>query len=74
MDFTHESGIGDSVLPCTGIDTIDPQTPEITFLVLPVTVGILLAFFPSIDRNGPDILTFSEVSSGQTEDFLPSCS
>lgn len=43
--FTDKDRVGHSVLPHTGIDTGNPETPEVPFLGTPVAIGIRQSFF-----------------------------
>ena len=63
-----------SVHTGSGVDTLDPESAEVALLVLAVAVGVSQTFFPSVLGNGPDVAAATEVTAGEFQDFLATCS
>jgi hypothetical protein len=58
------------VLASTGIDTLDPQSAEVTLFGATIAVGVLQSFFDRIFGNGPNISSRSEVTFGELQDLF----
>ena len=67
---THQLRIAETLQTCGSIDTLDPKCTERTLLVTAITECIGKTLLPSVLGNGPNILTGTKVTSGQTQDFL----
>ena len=73
MDETHKFGVAEVVETCSGVDTLNPKSAEITFFVLTVTVSVCETFFPGVFSNGPYITAAAIVTSCKFEDFFAAC-
>ena len=69
-ELTHELGIGDSLLPAGGVDTLDPEGAEIALLGLAVTIGVGETLLVGVLRYSPNISPRQEVAFGLLEDLL----
>ena len=67
---THQLAIAEALHAGSGIDTLNPKSAEVALLGATVTVSIGKALLPSVLGNGPYVLAGTEVTSGQTQNFL----
>ncbi len=74
VDKTHELRVGEVFKACSCIDTLDPESTEITLLILAVAVGVGKTLFPGILGYGPHIAAATEVTTGKFEYFLAASS
>ena len=74
MDEAHELAVGEILHAGSGVDTLDPERAEVALLVLAVAVSIGKTFFPGILGYGPYVLTAAEITAGEFQDFLTTCS
>ena len=72
-ELAHELGVSHAILTCSGIDSLDPECTEITFLGLTVTVSISESFLIGVLCYRPDILSGKEITAGLLKDFLAAC-
>ena len=66
----HELRVGDAVLTGSGVDSLDPESAEVTLLGLAVTVSVGETFLVSVLRYSPDILSGEEITAGSLENLL----
>ena len=64
VQSAHQLRIGHSFQTGSGIDTLNPQSTEVSLLVLTVTESVGQTFLPSILGNSPYILSCTEITSG----------
>ncbi len=74
VDLAHELGIRHSMCACGCVNTLDPQSAEVTFLGFTVAVGVLQTFFDSVLGYCPNIFTGTEITLGKFKDLFPFCS
>ena len=74
IEFVHEDAVRHVILADGCIDTDNPQSAEVTFLVSSVAISVGLSLFVGVFRHSPDILSGSELTFGLFEDFLAPCS
>jgi hypothetical protein len=72
-ELTHELGIGDAVLACSRIDTLNPQGAEVALLVLAVAIGVGETFLVGVLCNCPNVLAGQEITAGSLENLLAAC-
>ena len=70
LEAAHELAVAQSLEACRGIDTLDPESAEGTFFVLPVAVSVLQTFLPCVLCYGPYISTTTKVTTGERHDLL----
>lgn len=63
MNQAHQFGIRKVFEASGSVDTLNPQSAEVTFLVFTVAVSIGKTFFPSILGNGPYIAAAAIITS-----------
>lgn len=68
--LAHELRVGDAVLTGSGVDSLDPESAEVTLLGLAVTVSVGETFLVSVLRYSPDILSGEEITAGSLENLL----
>ena len=69
-ELAHELRVGDAVLTGSGVDSLDPESAEVTLLGLAVTVSVGETFLVSVLRYSPDILSGEEITAGSLENLL----
>lgn len=74
VDCSHELRIAHSVLTCTGVDTLNPQGTEVSFLLFTTYVSVSETFLDSVFRYGPDIFSAAEVTFGQLHELFSASS
>ena len=67
---THQLAIAEALHAGSGIDTLNPKSAEVALLGTTVAVSIGKTLLPSVLGNGPYVLAGTEVTSGQTQNFL----
>ena len=67
---THQLAIAETFHAGSGIDTLNPKSAEVALLGTTVAVSIGETLLPSVLGNGPHVLAGTEVTSGQTQNFL----
>ena len=67
---THQLAIAEALHAGSGIDTLNPKGAEVALLGTTVTEGVGETLLPSVLGNGPHVLAGTEVTSGQTQNFL----
>lgn len=70
VNEAHELGVAQVVHACSGVDTLNPESAEVSFVVLAVAVGVGKTFFPGVFSYGPYITAAAEVASSEFEDFF----
>ena len=68
VQAAHQFAVGHTFQACGGIDTLNPQSAEVTFLVSTVAECVSQTFFPRILGNGPHVLACAIVATGQLKD------
>ena len=74
VDETHELGVRQILLAGGSVDTLNPQSAEIALLILAVAVSVGKTLFPSVFSYGPHIFAATEITTGEFQDFLTTCS
>ena len=64
VQSTHQARIRQTFHTSGSIDTLNPQSTEITFLVTTVAESISQTFFPCILRYSPNVLTCTIITTG----------
>ena len=67
---THQLAIAEALHAGSGIDTLNPKGAEVALLGATVAEGVGETLLPSVLGNGPYVLAGTEVTSGQTQNFL----
>ena len=67
---THQLAIAEALHAGSGIDTLNPKGAEVALLSTTVAEGVGETLLPSVLGNGPYVLAGTEVTSGQTQNFL----
>ena len=67
---THQLAIAEALHAGSGIDTLNPKGAEVALLGTTVAEGVGETLLPSVLGNGPYVLAGTEVTSGQTQNFL----
>lgn len=70
VDETHEFGVGKILEACGGVDTLDPESAEVTLFIFTVTVCVCKTFFPCVFGNGPYIAAAAEITAGKFQNFF----
>ena len=70
VQLVHEHAVRHVVLADGCVDTDDPESSEIAFLVPSVAISVGLSFFPGVLCHSPDVLSGSELTFGLFKDFL----
>ena len=70
MEQTHELGIAETLKTGSCVNTLNPECAELTLLQFAAYISIGKTFFVGVFGNGPHVLTGTEVTSGQTQNFL----
>jgi len=73
-ELAHKLRISDTVLTCSGIDSLDPECAEVTLVSLTVTICVCKTFLVGILGYGPNVLPGKEITAGSLENFLAACS
>ena len=73
VHLAHKYRVRHTVEAATGVDTLDPQRAELSFLAFSVTICVLLAFFPFVFGYCPNVFTSAPISFGAVEDFFSAC-
>jgi len=60
------------MLPGSSIDTLDPEGPEVPFLLLPIPIGIGHPFLDRVLCDRMDVLSSPEITFSGFQDFLSS--
>ena len=68
----NQSGIGNIVNPCGGIDARNPESAEFTLLGPSMTVGVCSSFVDVMLRNGMDFAPGTPKTFGLRQEFFPS--
>ena len=66
----HQLAIAETFHAGSGIDTLNPKGAEVALLGTTVAEGVGETLLPSVLGNGPYVLAGTEVTSGQTQNFL----
>lgn len=74
VEGTHQLRVRQAFETGSSVDTLNPQGAEVALLVLTVAISISQTLFPGILGYGPNVLSCTKVTSGQTQNFLSSCS
>ena len=64
VQSTHQLGIRHTFQTGSSVNTLNPQSAEVSFLILAVTESISQTLFPCILGYGPHILSCTEITSG----------
>ena len=67
---THQLAIAEALHAGSGIDTLNPKGAEVALLGTTVAESVGETLLPSVLGNGPYVLAGTEVTSGQTQNFL----
>lgn len=73
VESTHELAVAQVIETCSSIDTLNPQSTEVTLLITTVAISIGETLLISILRNGPDILTGTIVTLGLLQKSCSLC-
>lgn len=68
LQFADELGVGQAMLPCAGVDSLNPDRAELSFLLLTVAIGVNQTLFNSVFRYGPDVFFTTKEPFGQFQD------
>ena len=69
-ETTHELGIGEAVLTCGSVDTLDPEGAELSLLGFTVTVSIGETFLIGVLCYRPNIPAGQEIAASLLENLL----
>ena len=67
---THQLAVTQPFQTCSGIDTLNPESAEVTFLGLTIAVSVLESFLPSVFGNCPYVGTATKIASCEAHDLL----
>lgn len=70
VEHAHELRVGEPLLTCSCIDTLDPEGTESALLDLTIAVSVGKTLLPGILSYRPDITTCAIVATGLLEDSL----
>jgi hypothetical protein len=70
IETTDQFAVGHAVNAGSGVDPGDPQTAEITFTNLAVTIGIRKGPINSLSSRTVQAMTASDITSGQLQDLV----
>lgn len=73
VESAHELAVAQVIETSGSIDTLNPQSTEVTLLVTTVAISIGETLLISILRNGPDILTGTIVTLGLLQKSCSLC-
>ena len=66
----HQLRIAQALHTSGSVNTLYPQSTEVTLLVATIAESVSKALLPSVFCNSPNILTGTKVTSGKAQDFL----
>lgn len=64
VDKTHEFGVRQILHAGSSVDSLDPESAEITLFVLAVAVSVGKTFFPGVLGYGPYVAAATKVTAG----------
>ena len=67
---THQLAVAETFHAGGSVDTLNPQCAEVALLGATVAISVGETLLPSVLGNGPHVLAGTEVTSGQTQNFL----
>ena len=70
VDQAHELAVREVFETRCSVDTLNPESAEVTLVVFTVAISVGKTFFPSVLGNGPHVLACAEVAAGEFEDLL----
>jgi hypothetical protein len=70
VESTHQSRVRETLETSSSVDTLDPQSTEVTLLVLTIAEGVGQTLFPSVLGYGPDVLASTIVPTRELKDAL----
>ena len=70
VESTHQARVRETLETSSSVDTLDPQSTEVTLLVLTIAEGVSQTLFPSVLGYGPDVLASTIVPTRELKDAL----
>ncbi len=70
VESTHQTRVRETLETSSSVDTLDPQSTEVTLLVLTIAEGVGQTLFPSVLGYGPDVLASTIVPTRELKDAL----
>ena len=70
VESTHQARVRETLETSSSVDTLDPQSTEVTLLVLTIAEGVGQTLFPSVLGYGPDVLASTIVPTRELKDAL----
>ena len=70
VESTHQARVREPFETSSSVDTLDPQSAEVTLLVLTIAESVGQTLFPSVLGYGPDVLASTIVPTRELKDAL----
>ena len=70
VESTHQARVREPFETSSSVDTLDPQSTEVTLLVLTIAESVGQTLFPSVLGYGPDVLASTVVPTRELKDAL----
>ena len=70
VESTHQARVREPFETSSSVDTLDPQSAEVTLLVLTIAESVGQTLFPSVLGYGPDVLASTVVPTRELKDAL----
>ena len=70
VDKTHQTLVGEVLQRGGSIDTLGPESAEITPIVLAAGISVGMTFFPSVLGNGPYVFAGAKVAACEFKNLL----
>ena len=70
VESTHQARVREPFETSSSIDTLDPESAEVTLLVLTIAESVGQTLFPSVLGYGPDVLASTIVPTRELKDAL----
>lgn len=70
VESTHQARVREPFETSSSVDTLDPESAEVTLLVLTIAEGVGQTLFPSVFGYGPDVLASTIVPTRELKDAL----